>query len=48
MYKLKDKYKRMVSKYAFTRLDINGTYTKETWLNAGFKESILEEVENSK
>jgi len=48
MYKLKEKYKSMVAKYAFTNLDINGTYTKETWLNAGFKESILEEVTNTK
>ena len=44
MYKLKDKYKKMVSKYGFTSLDINGTYTKETWTKAGFKEIILEEV----
>jgi hypothetical protein len=44
MYKLKDKYKGMVAKYAFTKLDINGIYSLETWKNSGFKESILEEV----
>lgn len=44
MYKLKEKYKNMVAKYGFTKLDINGVYSKETWITAGFKESILEEI----
>lgn len=49
MYKLKDKYKGMVAKYAFTGLDINGIYSLETWETAGFKISILEVVnENTK
>lgn len=47
MYKLKEKYKAMVAKYAFTRLDINGVYALETWETAGFKVCILEEVTTS-
>ncbi len=47
MYKLKEKYKAMVAKYAFTRLDINGVYSLETWNKAGFKVCILEEVTKS-
>jgi hypothetical protein len=44
MYRIADKYKSMVFKYAFTKLDLNGIYTKETWNKAGFKDSILIEV----
>jgi len=44
MYKIADKYKAMVTKYAWTKLDLNGVYTKETWNKAGFKDSILVEI----
>jgi hypothetical protein len=44
MFKIKEKYKTLVAKYAFTKLDINSVYIKEIWNKAGFKDSILEEV----
>ena len=40
--KLKDKYKGIVIKFGLTSLDINGSYTKEEWNKAGFKDYILE------
>jgi hypothetical protein len=43
MYKIIDRYKNIVTRYSFAKLDINGIYSKDTWLKAGFKESILEE-----
>jgi hypothetical protein len=44
MYKIKDKYKEWIAKYAFTKLDINGVYSLEEWTKAGFKISALELV----
>ena len=44
MYKIKDRYKNHIAKYAHTKLDINGIYDKETWNKAGFKDQLLDEV----
>jgi hypothetical protein len=44
MYKIKDKYKAHIAKYAFTKLDINGVYSLEEWTQAGFKTLVLELV----
>ena len=44
MYRIKDKYIGMVTKFGFTKLDITASYSLETWLKAGFKEYILEEI----
>ena len=45
MKRIKQKYIKIVSKYAMkTKLDIRGTYSKETWNNSGFKDSILEDI----
>jgi hypothetical protein len=41
-YKIKEKYKSFLATYAWTKLDLNGSYTKEVWNKAGFKDSILE------
>jgi hypothetical protein len=45
MYKIKEKYKILITKYAWTKLDINKTYSKKEWINAGFKEYILELID---
>jgi hypothetical protein len=45
MYKIKEKYKALISRYAWTKLDINTSYSKEEWIRNGFKESILELVD---
>jgi uncharacterized ferritin-like protein (DUF455 family) len=42
MYKIKAKYINLVSKNAWTKLDVNGVYNLETWIKAGFKQHILE------
>jgi hypothetical protein len=44
MYKIKDKWKAWIAKYAFTSLNINGVYTRAEWNNAGFKDSLLEKA----
>ena len=45
MYRLKEKYKVMVVKYAMkTKLDINGVYTKDDWNSNGYKDTILEKI----
>jgi hypothetical protein len=44
MYKIKDKFKSHLFKYAHTKLDINGVYTKEEWNKAGFNDRVLELV----
>ena len=44
MYKIKDKYKAHIAKYAWTKLDINGVYSLDEWVNAGFKTTVLESV----
>jgi len=44
MYKIKDKYKNQIAKYAHTKLDINGVYDKETWNKAGFGDVVLEKI----
>jgi hypothetical protein len=41
-YKIKEKYKSMMFKYAFTRLDLDGEYSKEEWNTAGFMDCVLE------
>jgi hypothetical protein len=45
-FKIKEKYKSHLAKYAKTSLDLNGTYTKDKWNKAGFKDSLLENVNN--
>ena len=42
MYKIKDKFKLHLFKYAHTKLDINGVYTKEEWNKNGFNDRVLE------
>jgi hypothetical protein len=42
MYKIKDKFKVHLAKYAHSKLDINGAYTKEEWNRAGFMDHVLE------
>jgi len=44
MYKIKTKWIKFMFKYAKTTLDLNGTYIKEEWNKAGFKDSIIEKV----
>jgi len=44
LYKIKDKWKKHMFKYAATKLDLNGEYTKDVWNKAGFKDSLLIEV----
>jgi hypothetical protein len=44
MYKLKEKYKELVKLNAWTSLDINGTYSLETWIKSGFKTYVLEKI----
>ena len=46
MYKIKEKYKNYVAKYAWTKLDINGIYSLEEWKKNGFTERVLELIEN--
>jgi hypothetical protein len=46
MYKLKEKYKIHMFKYAWTKLDLNGVYSKEVWNEHGFVTKVLEEVTN--
>ncbi len=46
MYKIKEKYKKHIARYASTKLDINGTYSLEVWKANGFHERILEESLN--
>lgn len=46
MYKIKDKYKEHIAKYAWTKLDINGVYSLKEWTDAGFKTTVLESAEN--
>lgn len=41
LYKLNEKYKQVVSKYYKTNLDINSSYTLDTWLKAGVRKRIL-------
>ena len=41
MYKLKERYKKY-AKYFWTSLDISKAHSKEDWLKAGFKETIIE------
>jgi|GEM_PF-4803432 len=41
-FKIKAKYKAHLLKYAWTKLDLNGEYTKEEWNTAGFMDCILE------
>ena len=45
MYRIKEKYKALIAKYAWTGLDTNNTYNKEVWINAGFKEYVLELID---
>ena len=42
MYKIKERLKRHLFKYAKTKLDLNSSYDKETWNKAGFKDEVLE------
>lgn len=44
MYKLKDKYKAHVARFAATKLNINGVYSLSEWTKAGFSSRLLEEV----
>ena len=44
MYKIKDKYKVHITKYAWTKLDVNGVYSLDVWVKNGFNERILERV----
>ena len=46
LFKIKDKYKSHLARYAHTTLDLNGNYTKEEWNKHGFKDSLLENVNN--
>jgi hypothetical protein len=43
-YKIKSKYKAYIVRWAWTKLNLDGEYTKEEWNNAGFKDVILEAV----
>jgi hypothetical protein len=45
MYRIKEKYKALIVKYAWTGLDTNSIYSKEVWINAGFKEYVLELID---
>ncbi len=45
MYRIKEKYKALIAKYAWTKLDTNSTYSKEEWINFGFKEYVLELID---
>jgi hypothetical protein len=44
MFKIKEKYLKHIAKYSHTKLDLFGSYTKEEWNKAGFKDLVLEEV----
>jgi len=44
MYKIKDKYKSLIARYAWTKLDTNCAYDLDTWIAYGFKEYILEKI----
>ena len=44
MYKIKETYRAFLSKYAWTKLDLNGSYSKEDWNAAGFKDKVLEKI----
>lgn len=44
MYKIADKWKGFMFKYAWTKLNLDSVYSKEEWNNAGFKDSVLEKV----
>ena len=41
-YRIKEKYKSLFATYAWTKLDLNGSYSIEDWNKAGFKDSILD------
>jgi hypothetical protein len=43
-YRIKNKYKAHLAKYAWSNLDIDGVYIKEEWNTAGFKDLLLETV----
>jgi hypothetical protein len=47
-YKIKEKYKSLMAKYAWTKLDLDGIYSKEDWNKAGFKDSVLEIIKYKK
>jgi hypothetical protein len=44
MFKIKEKYLKHIVEYSNTKLDLYGSYTKEEWNKAGFKDLVLEEV----
>ncbi len=41
-YRIKEKYKSFMFKYAWTKLDLNSEYSKEEWNSNGFMDSVLE------
>jgi hypothetical protein len=45
LFKIKAKYKSHLARYAWTKLDLNGCYTKAEWNKHGFRESLLEKCE---
>jgi hypothetical protein len=44
MYRIKDKWKAHIAKYAHTTLNIDGVYNFETWQRHGFQKSVLQLV----
>lgn len=44
MYKIADKWKKHIFKYASTKLDLNGIYSKEIWNKNGFQDKVLEKI----
>jgi hypothetical protein len=45
-YKIKKKYAAHIARYAWTSLDLTSSYTKKEWNAAGFKDEVLEIVNN--